>query len=215
MNWTNWRNFLFIDTRFKFIGKLPKAGSLLDMGSSDGQTLTHFHEARPDLVLHATDVEGQPANYPTGTDFFRGDITQHQLPWKENSLDGITCMHLVEHLNSCDNLLKEAYRLLKPGASIYIETPHPKSLTLSLKNASMAGKFTYNFWDDATHQQIIPVGKLAFWATQLGFKVKRVGVSRNLLFAALYPFSFLLDARKQMICKVHFIGWSVYIELEK
>lgn len=215
MNWTYWRNFLFIDTRFKFIGGLPKSAHLLDIGSSDGQTLCHFHEARPDLVLYATDLEGTPEAYPAGTNFFRGDITADTLPWKDQTFDGITCMHLVEHLNDVRHLLNEAFRVLKNGASIYIETPHPKTTRLSISNIAIAGKFTYNFWDDPTHVQVVPLGKLAGCASSAGFTVEKMGISRNLFFAALYPFSFLLDARKRMICKVHFIGWSVYIKFTK
>ncbi len=215
MNWTYWRNFLFIDTRFKFIGKLPKSGCLLDIGSSDGQTLSHFHEARPDLELNATDLLGSPEAYPAGTNFFRGDITADTLPWNDQSFDGITCMHLVEHLNDFSHLLNESFRVLKNGASIYIETPHPKTVELSKSNNAMPGKFTYNFWDDPTHVQVVPLDKLALSASSIGFTVEKMGVSKNLLFAALYPFSFLLGPRKRMICKVHFIGWSVYIELKK
>jgi len=152
MNWTRFRSFLWIDTRFYFISKLPKGGSLLDIGTSNGETLTHFNEARPDLQLFATDIEGKPALYPQNTHFKQGDITTDSLPWNSESIDGITCMHLVEHINSFDLLFSECYRLLKPGASLYIETPHPKTLALSLPYSSQSGKFTYNFWDDLTHK---------------------------------------------------------------
>ena len=215
MNWTYLRNFLFLDTRFKFIGSLPKSGKLLDIGSSDGQTLNHFYEARPDLKLYATDIEGKPEAYPIGTNFFRGNIITDKLPWKDQSFDGITCMHLVEHLENCDNLLLEANRLLKNGASIYIETPHPKTTELSKSNAAKSVQFTYNFWDDPTHVKVVYLEKLELSASALGFTIEKMGVSRNLFFAALYPFSFLLGARKRMICKVHFIGWSVYIKFRK
>jgi SAM-dependent methyltransferase len=215
MNYTNWRNFLFIDTRFNFIGKLPKAGSLLDIGSSDGQTLTHFNEARPDLKLYSTDIAGKPELYPPQTNFFRGDITKDSLPWASETLDAITCMHLVEHINDCNNLFSEAYRLLKPGAKMYIETPHPKTLALSMPYASMASKFTFNFWDDLTHQQIMPIGKLAALSAPFNFEVTASGTSRNWLFAFLYPFSFLLSPRKKIITLVHFIGWSSFIILQK
>jgi SAM-dependent methyltransferase len=215
MNWIKFRNFLWIDTRFNFISKLPKGGSLLDIGTSNGETLTHFNEARPDLQLFATDIEGKPLLYPINTQFKQGDITTDSLPWNNESMDGITCMHLVEHLDSFNLLFAECYRLLKPGASLYIETPHPKTLSLSLPYAAQAGKFTYNFWDDLTHKQILPVGKLASLATPHGFEVSRMGTSRNWLFAILYPFSFLLSPRKKIITRVHFIGWSSYIILKK
>jgi SAM-dependent methyltransferase len=128
MNWTRLRNFLWIDTRFKFIGKLPVNANLLDIGSSNGETINHFKEARPDLNLFSTDIEGQPENFHPSIQFQRADITKDTLPWKDESMHGITCMHLVEHINSFDHLFQECFRFLKPGASLYIETPHPKTL---------------------------------------------------------------------------------------
>lgn len=215
MNWTRLRNFLWMDTRFHFLSKIPRGGSLLDIGTSDGQTLNHFREARPDLQLHATDIEGKPDSYPSGTQFFRGDITSDSLPWMDASMDAISCMHLVEHITGFNNLFTECNRLLKKGGSLYIETPHPKTLYLSMPYAAQAGKFTYNFYDDLTHQQIMPLGKIAALATPFGFTPVRVGTSRNWLFALLFPFSFLLPVRQRIISRVHFIGWSAFIVLRK
>jgi SAM-dependent methyltransferase len=215
MNWSRLRKFLWIDSRYKFISEIPKDGSLLDIGSSDGQTLNHFHEARPDLQLFSTDIEGKPELYWVGTKFQRADITKEKLQWENDTMDGITCMHLVEHISSFDNFFIETNRLLKTGAKIYIETPHPKSQFLFSKNVEQVGKFTYNFWDDLTHLHIVPVGKLAAMALKYGYQVEKVGVSRNLLFAFSYLFSFLLSPRKKMIAKVHFIGWSSFIILKK
>lgn len=215
MNWKKLRNFTWIDTRFRFVSSLPRGAKLLDIGSSDGQTLNHFHEARPDLILFSTDIEGKPDSYPRGTSFKRADITADTLPWESNSMDGITCMHLVEHISGFANFFGECHRLLKPGSRIYIETPHLKTQYLFSYQSSQLGKFTYNFWDDLTHQQIMPVGKLAALASKYGFEVTRAGVSRNLLFASLYLFSFFLRPRKKMITKIHFIGWSSYIILKK
>jgi len=215
MNWTGLRNFLWIDTRFNFLAKTPKNGNVLDIGSSEGQTLNHFFEARQDLHFFSTDIQGTPANYPPNTQFERADITVAKLPWPDNSMDAITSMHLVEHITEFDNFFKETYRLLKPGAAIYIETPHPLTQFLQSNSKTQAGKFTYNFWDDLTHQQIVPVGKLAAMAIPQGFTVEKVGISRNLIFALSYFFSFLLSDRKKMIAKIHFIGWSSYIILKK
>lgn len=214
MNWYILRNFLWIDTRFKFIGNLPLNANLLDIGSSNGETITHFHEARPDLNLFSTDIEGTPETYPTKAEFYRADITKDKLPWSDSSMDGITCMHLVEHINSFDHFFQECFRLLKPGALLYIETPHPKTLQLSIPYADQAGKFTYNFWDDLTHVQIMPIGKIAALAAPHGFSVTKLGSSRNWLFAILFPFSFLLPTRKKIISRVHFIGWSSFIILK-
>jgi SAM-dependent methyltransferase len=204
MNWKRFRNFLWVDTRFKFLNVIPKGVTLLDIGSSDGHTLTHFNEARPDIHYFATDIEGKPESYPSQAHFFRADITKDRLPWSEHSMDGITSMHLVEHIGCFDNFFSECARLLRTNGKLYIETPHPKTLTLSMPYRKQAGKFTYNFWDDLTHVQIVPLGKIAPLAFKHGFHVKKLGTSRNLFFVISYPFSFLFNYRKRLISRVHF-----------
>jgi len=184
-------------------------GALLDLGSSDGETLGHFAELRPDLRLFAADLQGAPENYPAGCQFHRGDLQQDRLPWPEASMDAITCMHLVEHLNDLTPLFREAARLLKPGARIYLETPHPKSLVCSSPAGAAAGTFTLNFFDDLTHTRVVPMGVLAHHARQAGLVVEDSGTARNWLFAAAYPLLCLGPAsRRKFTARVHWLGWS-------
>src|SRR5258706_604831 len=49
MNWSRWRSIPWIDTRAAFVAATPKAGNLLDLGTSNGETLCHMWELRPDL----------------------------------------------------------------------------------------------------------------------------------------------------------------------
>src|SRR5512137_1184519 len=110
MNWAYLRRFSWLDTRARFVAATPRAGALLDLGSSDGETLGHLAELRPDLRLFAADKEGQPASYPAGCQFQRVDLHRDRLSWPEKSLDAITCMHLVEHLEDLTLLLQEVFR---------------------------------------------------------------------------------------------------------
>jgi SAM-dependent methyltransferase len=59
------------------------------------------------------------------------------LPFKNNSFDGILCSHLIEHLIPEDvfKLVKEINRVLKKGGIIIIKTPLP----------------SFSFWNDPTH----------------------------------------------------------------
>lgn len=49
-------------------------------------------------------------------------------PWKwdDDSVDEVRCSHVVEHLTGPERIhfVNELYRVLKPGASAEIETPH-------------------------------------------------------------------------------------------
>lgn len=189
---------------------------MLDLGSSDGETLNHIAELRPDLHLFASDAAGTPEKYPPGCRFHRANLERETLPWPANSMDAITCMHLIEHLTDPGQLLGEVARLLKPGGCVYFETPHPKSTVLSSPAGRAAGTFTLNFYDDPTHVHPVSLGRLATLLRQVGLEIVKTGRSRNWLFAAAYPaFMFLPPSRKKYTARVHWLGWSVYLTAQK
>jgi SAM-dependent methyltransferase len=212
VNWRLLRKCAWIDTRARFVAETPRNGKLLDIGASDGETLNHFHELRPDLKSFATDIAGAPEKYPAGTQFHRGDIERDSLPWPDKSFDSITCMHLVEHLHDHTLLFSEISRLLKPKGRVYFETPHPKTLKLP----SAKGKFTVNFFDDPTHVDVVTANRIAELSGANGLRIKRSGISRNLIFTAAYPFYFFrAPSRQRFTALTHWIGWSAYLIAEK
>jgi SAM-dependent methyltransferase len=212
MNWSYLRHCAWLDTRARFVAGVPHGGTLLDLGSSDGETLRHIGELRPDLRLLAVDLAGSPERYPPACQFQRADLEKDQLPWPDASLDAITCMHLVEHLRDHTRLRNEVARLLKPAARVYFETPHPRSLTLPSPRGAAAGTFTLNFWDDPTHVQPVAIGALAQELRGQGFRIEASGISRNWIFAAAYLlFWFLPASRKKFTARIHWLGWSAYL----
>ncbi len=208
MNWRCLRLFPWLDTRARFVAQAPRGGTLLDLGSSDGETLGHIAQLRPDFRLLAADISGQPEKYPAGCQFRRTDFEQEPLPWPAATVDAITCMHLVEHLSDLSLLLAEIARVLKPGARVYFETPDPKTLTLpSRRHAPLP--FTMNFYDDPTHVQIVSMATLARQVQSAGLRVEHMGTSRNWLFAAAHPlFAWLPPSRQKFTAHVHWLGWS-------
>ena len=216
MNWRWLRHCPWLDTRARFVASLPKFGSLLDLGSSDGETLRNFAELRPDLRFFASDKKAQPEKYPSGCQFEAADFEKDRLPWPDRSFDGITCMHLVEHLSDLSNLIREVSRLLKTGGVAYFETPHPRTLRIPSGRGSVAGKFTLNFYDDPTHVHLVEVEQLAKIARPAGLEQVAHGVSRNWGFAAAYPLFALLPAsRRKLTARVHWLGWSAYLILHR
>ncbi len=213
MNWKRWRAVPWIDTRSRFVSLVPPNGSLLDLGSSDGSTLRHFAELRPDISLAAADISGSPDSYPPGTEFHRANFESDVLPWSRSKFDAITCMHVVEHLSSARHLLLESARLLKPGGRLYIETPHPKTEAMATVTGEAAGCVTMNFYDDPTHIRPVPVDDLAVLAEQCGLKPVDRGTSRNWIFTAAYPVfrALRMNTRKRYVAQQHWTGWSAFL----
>ncbi len=216
MNWRLLRALPQLDTRSRFLAAAPQGGHVLDIGSSGGETLRHFFELRPDLQFYATDIAGNPALYPKGCRYHQGNLNTEPLPWDDHSLDAVTCMHLIEHLDSLTLLLSEIARLLKPGGRVYFETPHPKTLTMPSPSGTAAGTFTLNFFDDLAHTKIVSMGALAQHTRRNRLKVIRSGTSRNWLFALAYPlYLFLPPSRQKFTAKIHWTGWSAYLIAEQ
>jgi SAM-dependent methyltransferase len=216
VNWSSIKACPWVDTRAYFVARVPPGGCLLDLGASDGETLGHMAELRPDLKLRAADICGKPERYPAGCDFARVDLEREPLPWATASADAITCMHLVEHLRELEPLMREVARVLKPGGRVYFETPHPRTTRYASPAGAAAGTFTMNFYDDPTHVQLVSAGRLGQLARNAGLKVITSGVSRNWLFA--FAWLWLWPAppsRKKFTAQAHWRGWSAYLIAER
>lgn len=44
-------------------------------------------------------------------------------PWEKDTFIHVSAVHVVEHLKDLLHFMNEAHRVLKPGGSLYIETP--------------------------------------------------------------------------------------------
>lgn len=58
------------------------------------------------------------------------DLEKFPWPWADNSVDEICMHHSLEHLGGDPNvflgIMRELYRVLKPGGKVHIQVPHPR-----------------------------------------------------------------------------------------
>ena len=95
---------------------------------------------------------------------------EYLIKEESESKDLITAFHMIEHMDiiSQMKLIKECFRVLKPGGMLIMETPDPANILTS----------TYYFHLDPTHIKIIPSELLIFTMEECGFKVvERLGLS--------------------------------------
>ena len=52
------------------------------------------------------------------------DLNAYPYPVDSNAYDQIYAKHIIEHLDDPEAFVKELYRMLKPGGTVFVETPH-------------------------------------------------------------------------------------------
>lgn len=111
-----------LDQGLRNLPKRPKNGRLLDVGFGGGEFLEYAKEggwhvagADPDPVV----VESARSR---GLDVRQGGI--QAFSDEVGSFDAITLSHVIEHVFDPQHDLDNAFRLLKPGGVLWIQTPN-------------------------------------------------------------------------------------------
>jgi SAM-dependent methyltransferase len=52
------------------------------------------------------------------------DLNKYPYPIVSGEFDKVYAKHIIEHVDDPINFMKELYRIIKPGGSLFIETPH-------------------------------------------------------------------------------------------
>jgi O-antigen chain-terminating methyltransferase len=135
-------------------------GKVLEIGSGRGVMLRLMKEAG--IAAYGLDSFEDAVVYckGKGLDVVHGDALSHLAALPDASLGGIFCAHVIEHMQPAQavELVRESYRVLKPGARIVIITPNPKDLRTSER-----------FWLDITHVRPYPEKLLIVLLKREGF----------------------------------------------
>jgi SAM-dependent methyltransferase len=114
----------------KFIGKYDlKAARYLDMGCGEGKLSSLIAEVVKPFdgkqeVYGADATEQLLKKLPTNITGVRADLNQDTLPFSDGYFDLVTATEVIEHLHNTDNLLDEAYRVLKPNGYFLVTSPN-------------------------------------------------------------------------------------------
>jgi SAM-dependent methyltransferase len=134
---------------------------VLDVGCGRGEWLQLLR----DRGLAARGVDSNPtfaAHIRTlGLEVVEGDAIEYLTAAPGDSVGAVTAFHIVEHLdiNALLALIREAYRVVRPGGVVVFETPNPENLVVG----------SCSFYHDPTHRRPIPPPTLSFYLRHAGF----------------------------------------------
>ncbi len=111
-----------------------------------------------------------------GSDWVNLDVEPHRgvdiiadasdkIPLESNSIDEIHCIHVLEHVtrDKYPLMLREMYRVLKPGGHLYVETPDFMGTINNLQGAFVTGD----------------VESIHIWTTSVYGKNEREGMAHH------------------------------------
>jgi SAM-dependent methyltransferase len=108
-----------------------KGKRILDVGCSSAEKLVQFNERGFDVagVDMARDAIAK-ANELFGSGFYVGQLADIGFP--EGCFDAVRIDNTLEHIDKPLELLREAWRILKPGGTMAVYVPNGESLTVRL-----------------------------------------------------------------------------------
>ncbi len=134
--------------------------NVLDIGCGRGE----FLETMRDLGVPAKGIdlaaESVAACHKKGLDVEAADLFDYLAALPEDSLDGIFCSQVVEHLppQSLPRMIRLCCTRLQRGGVIAIETPNPECLAI----------FATHFYLDPTHTRPVPPPLLTYYLEEFG-----------------------------------------------
>ncbi|HEY4281857.1 MAG TPA: class I SAM-dependent methyltransferase [Chthoniobacterales bacterium] len=98
-------------------------GKHLDIGSGKGELLTQLANRFPDLASFACDCTDQLMKRPDQK-VEVADLNHQPLPYAGDQFDLVTCSETLEHLENYWRVLREVFRVLRPGGLAIFSTPN-------------------------------------------------------------------------------------------
>ncbi len=100
----------------------PPPARLLDVGCGAGDFLALAKELGWDTLGTELSAAGRARAGGRGLDVFRGELWEADLP--AESVDVVTCWHVIEHVADPSRLLREVHRVLRAGGWLLLATPN-------------------------------------------------------------------------------------------
>ncbi len=124
---------VWLDSKVMYL-RAPYKGRLLEIGAGSGEQLKELIEFGWDGEGVDSDVVAVEKAVKNGLRVQCGTVEAQRYP--DNSFDVIIMNHVIEHVHDPLSLLRECYRILRPGGKLAIVTPNILSLGHRMFKAS-------------------------------------------------------------------------------
>lgn len=145
-----------------YLPYLEGRGPVMDLGCGRGEALEVFR--RHGLATRGVDASSEMVARcrAKGLEVEEGDLLRSLAGVAEGSLGAVVSFHVVEHLppEVVDRLVRLAWRALRPGGVLILETPSPLSLVTAARG----------FWVDPTHLRPVHPDSLESVYREAGFE---------------------------------------------
>lgn len=183
-NYARLAGFIIEDLKLFFKSRPgQKAGLIVDIGCGIGKMADIFqHYSKTSVGLDISSDAIKMAREDSKSFFIAGNALN--MPIKDKACDICSCMHVIEHVEEFDLLLKEMRRITAAGGKVILITPNRKYTRFSLP-----------FLRDKTHVREFTIGELKE-AVSVYFSIEKIkpvsmftsfGILNPLLNALLKP----------------------------
>jgi len=139
-------------------GLVPSGGGwwrYLDIGSGTGALIALIRQTHPSMETHACDYTDSLMKVPDQKVDI-ANLNEEVLPYSAETFDLVTCTEVVEHLENYRRLVREIFRVTKPGGAAIFTTPNVLNLNSRLRFLS------FGFWNLFGP---LPVGRAESYST--------------------------------------------------
>jgi len=115
----------------RFAGLNPEeAVTILEVGVGSGYLLGLMEQWFPRAQIEGLEYDARLidriSQRVTRSTVHQGSA--EELPFADGQFDAVISLHLIEHLYRPEAMVREAFRVLKPGGSLILATPNPEGL---------------------------------------------------------------------------------------
>ncbi len=131
------------------------------------------------------------------------DFNVYPFPIEDNSFDKIYAKHIIEHLDDPQGFINELTRILKPGGTLFMETPHFSSY---VAYSEVQHKFFFSYFLFINLIRPLPLEivnyEITFYKTYRMLGIKALANWRPRTYERFWTFMFPAENLKIFLKKV-------------